>query len=173
MRFKFGLVCVLGVLGCEPDETTPIVDVSSWVEVASEDDPFPARPENPECPPSSRVVEIQNGIPFLEIDTGLCDYITLRQATLVDLREGDTVRFEWGHRDLNAGDLETATGHMAFRLGDTVLEDVTVDIPQEAKQYVVTFEMKEALDAGSWAWLNLYNHGDNQWYFAAAEVVPN
>ena len=165
--------CALGGIGCTPiRDPGPLVDLFNWMEASSDEDPFEDRPDNVECPPSSRVIETEDGRSFLEIDTGLCDYITLRQDSLMTLLPGDRLTFEWGHRELNAGEKDFATGHMAFWVDQTSIEDVEVEIPAVEARYTVEVDIQDEVEAGSPVWLHLHNHGANQWFFYAAQVDP-
>ncbi len=162
---------VLCLAGCTSDPTPlELIDVFDWREATAEEDPFPDRPETVECPTSSRVIEFEEDTTFLEIDTSFCKYITLIQETKADIFEGETVVFQWGHRDLNAP--SPAQGHVALLINDSFIEDRVVDIPATEMDTVVEFEMPEDAPAGSPIWLHLHNHGDNQWLFYAPTVQP-
>ena len=169
MRRSIIPFCILTV-GCTAEESVLLVDSLEWVAVEEQEDPFDDRPDNAECPPSSQVIEKNGSTYQLEIDTSLCDYVTLHQPTQVAVQAGERIRLKWGHRDLNAGDQATATGHFVFQMGEMVIEDVEISIPRDAEEFEINVEVEEALEAGSDAWLHLHNHGDNQWYFSPAEA---
>jgi hypothetical protein len=171
MPYRWLAGCSLWALGCtDGSDSEAWVDLFSWLEVSSEDDPFDGRPEDVECPPSSRVVETEGDSAFLEVDTGLCNYVTLQQGSLIDLQAGDTVIFDWGHRELTTDDEQEAIGHMALWLDQTVIEDVEIAIPASAAEFSVEVQLEEDFPAGTPVWLHLHNHGSNQWFFYAAEV---
>ena len=173
MPFRLAIWCAVWGMACTPvREPGPLVDLSSWMEAYSDEDPFEDRPDHVECPPSSRVIETEDGVSFLEIDTGLCNYITLRQDSLMSLMPGDKLIFEWGHRELNAGEKDFASSHMAFWVDQTVIEEVEVEIPAIESRYTVEVDIQKDIEAGSPVWLHLHNHGANQWFFYAAQVEP-
>jgi len=147
-----------------------LIDLFEWKEASVLLDPFEDRPDNVECPTSSRVIEFEEETAFLEIDTLLCPYVTLYQETQVEILAGDTVVFPWGHRELEAP--VPATGHVAFQIDGVLIEDRLVDIPASEMDTVVEVEMQENVASGSPVWLHLHNHGANQWLFYAAELQP-
>ena len=171
MNCRSSLWLAVGLAGCAPDPVPmDLIDLFDWREATASEDPFPDRPENVECPTSARVIEFEEDTAFLEIDTTFCSYITLTQETKVEIAEGDTVVFRWGHRELDAPN--PAQGHVALLINNSLVEDYTVDIPATEMDTVVEFEMPEDVPMGSPTWLHLHNHGDNQWLFYTPQVQP-
>ena len=147
-----------------------LIELDGWREAGAAEDPFADRPDEVECPTSSRVIELEEGVPYLEVDTTFCNYMTLVQETLVEVLSGDRVVFRWGHRELDAP--SPAQAHVALLIGNSLIEDRTVDIPALEMDTVVEFEMSEDVPKGRPLWLHLHNHGDNQWLFYTPEVQP-
>ena len=171
MRCKPSLWLAIGLSGCTPERLpADLINLFDWREAAASEDPFPDRPENVQCPTSSRVIEFEEDTSFLEIDTTFCSYITLTQDTQAEIVGGDTIHFRWGHRDLDAPN--PAQGHVALLINEELIEDRTVDIPAAEMDTVIQFEMPDDVPLGSPVWLHLHNHGDNQWLFYTPRVYP-
>ncbi len=168
-RLIIGLL--FGLSGCT-EERVPqdLFDLFDWREATADQDPFPDRPENVQCPTSSRVIEIEEEEVFLEIDTLLCNYVTLYQETKAEILAGDTVVFPWGHRELVSPD--PGQGHVALVVDGIAIEDRSVDIPALEMDTVVEVEVQEDVEKGSPIWLHLHNHGANQWLFYTAQIQP-
>jgi hypothetical protein len=146
------------------DPVVPLVDVSFWTQALDTEDPFADRPDAVDCPTASWAVEVVEGLPpSLEIDTGLCDYATFWQPTLVDLYAGETVQQILAHGALTAA--EPADAHVAIWLDGTVLHDAIVAIPAEGEQTQYEHVLEQDVPAGTLVWLHLHNHGDNTWAF--------
>ena len=134
--------------GVSGDGTVALIDVSLWTQALDTEDPFEERPEVVDCPTSSWAVEVIEGLPpALEVDTGLCDYVTFWQPTQVDLVAGQTVYQILAHGDLTA--LEPAEAHVAVWLDTTVLHDAVVAIPADGTQTSYEHVLEEDVPAGT------------------------
>ena len=153
-----GVLLLAMLAGCSR-ESLPLVEPQSWEEASKEDDPFDDRPDAIDCAPSAWGLDTD---PLsLEVDTGLCDYLTAVQPTRETVRKGDLVRVHASHDDLLS---ETpAEGHLEIRIGTWTVLDRRVAIPTTAADLVEEVVAPDRFPAGTPVWLHVHNHGDNTW----------
>lgn len=137
----------------------------AWRPLAASEDSFPGhRPEEVNCPDNSYYPEGA----ALEVETGYCDYLSLAQNSLADLRRGDTLRLVLWHGDLGA--TESATGHAAIAIDGQVVWEETVDIPSRARIFDVRIPIDFDAPQGARVEYHLHNHGFNSWTLLQLEV---
>ena len=160
------------LVGCaEPVEVREVslIDVGAWTLMAS-DDPFDDAPEGATCPSASYGEETS----FFEVDTGECTYASFGQPSQFGLDAGDPIHLLLWWKALVA-DAE-AEAHVAVRLGDQVLLDEWVPIPDPGGIRVIDVVAESRIDAGVPVVFHLHNHGYNSWVFAellATTEVPS
>ncbi len=166
MRFSSHALLLGAVLlaGCGR-EYGALVDLAAFEPADAADDPLAQhRPTMVECPPAARSIEVDpEGVPSLEIDTGGCNYLSIRQPLLLDLRAGDVVELDLFHDTLVSE--VPAEAHCALVVGEWVVFDQLEPIPSGPADWIQTFEVPVDLDAGTNVNLHLHNHGDNTWNF--------
>jgi hypothetical protein len=148
----------------------PLVDPNVWQTVSASEDPFDDRPATPNCPAGAYMSEILSGEEVFSVDTGACSYITVRQATLRDVAKGERLVARVWHFSLNAG--ESATAHVALRLGDSTLLDETVPIPSQGGLLAIDQVSDSAFPEGVPVYFHLHNHGDNSWSLVELSAGP-
>ena len=74
---------------------------------------------------------------------------------------GDLLSVELWHTGLDAA--EEAEAHAAIVLGDEVLWEAFVDIPDDARVWSLELELPADVPRGELLGLHLHNHGDNVW----------
>ena len=98
----------------------------------------------------------------LEVQTGLdCDYLSLRQPLLQDIKAGDHLRVVAWHSQL--GFDEPATAHVALLLGGDILWEEYVAIPSGAGSWDMILQAQRDVPAGTPIIFHLHNHGSNAW----------
>jgi hypothetical protein len=141
------------------------VELEDWKRVASDQDPFQAEPGvATSCTGPGFVAEEQ----WLEIDTGLCNWVTLTAAARLPVKAGQRVRVGLSHFDLDAP--SPSEGLARLRLGDCDAWSRTVPIPSPAAVYSDEFESPCSIAQGKNVYFHLHNHGQNIWQLKEAAV---
>jgi len=147
-----------------------LVDHEKWELLAEADDPFAAlRKPDAKCDPTGFYVESELGdTPWIDITTRLCNFFTVRQPTLHDIKKGATLVVAVRHFDLTAPD--PGEGYVAVMIGGEKVWDKTVKIP--AKDTIIIEELPAPADApkGTPIVFHLHNHGENSWQLFQIQV---
>jgi hypothetical protein len=142
-----------------------IVELDDWRGVASDRDPFETDPPvATACTGPGFVVEQQ----WLEIDTGLCSWVTLSAAARFPIEAGQRLRVSVSHFDLDAP--SAAEGVARLWLGACEAWSRTVLIPAPAAVYSDVFESPCSIAQGESVYFHLHNHGQNNWQLKEAAV---
>ncbi|MEZ4382170.1 MAG: hypothetical protein R3A79_12540 [Nannocystaceae bacterium] len=144
-----------------PRTWAPLTAPAAWVPVAAAEDPFAdERPAALRCEVEEGWRREDEGV---EIDTGACDYLALRQPLPRALAAGEPLRISAWWQNLIAS--EPAEGHIAVAVDGVVIweERVAIPGPADARDLVVT--APEDAPAGAPITLHLHNHGANTWRF--------
>jgi hypothetical protein len=156
---------LLAATGCgsepnEPEESSfePLVELADWQEVPRDADPFVTEPGAvPECLGPAFALEAQ----WLEIDTGVCNWVTLTAASRAAVKKGAELRITVSHFDLEAP--EAAEAALSLTLEGCVAWEKNVPIPSVAAVYTEAFSSPCAIAAGENIHFHLHNHGQNNW----------
>lgn len=146
----------------------PVLTTSSWRALNVVEDPFGAHrppPEEQHCP-SEQSYRIE--APDIEIDTGVCNYVTLVQPARFDLHAGDTIRLVVWHYALTA--TQPAQAHVAIQLAAQLIWERFVAIPSSADLYEAEVRLLEPVARGAPVYFHLHNHGVNQWRLQPIDV---
>ncbi|MFO7563907.1 MAG: hypothetical protein R6X02_14770 [Enhygromyxa sp.] len=166
------LLAALLLSGCPPSEPGPeqpesvtLARYDGWVRVTdpSEDLFADQRPSSAVCDDAGYLFDPLTQT--LEVQTELCDYLTVAQPTLVELAPGDEVHVFAYHDLLTAP--EPAQGYMALALGDQIEWEYNVAIPGDPGVVEAQFTIDRALPAGTPMQFHVHNHGPNTWELAA------
>lgn len=174
------LIACLLLVACSSDEAPSgdsgpsvklnLVDHEKWELIPEADDPFAAlRKPDAKCDPKAFYVESELGdTPWIDITTRLCDFFTVKQATLHDIKKGATLVVAVRHFDLTAPD--PGDGYVAVMIGGEKVWDKTVKIP--AKDTIIIEELPAPADApkGTPLVFHLHNHGENSWQLFQIQV---
>ena len=167
----------LACAGCDADELvdtadaanaepSALVELDGFETVEAIADPLADhRPAQIVCPPAAWGVE--DGA--LEVQTGVCNYLALSQATEVDLALGDALTVDLWHGDLDAA--EPARAHFAVLLDGVVIAEYAVAIPSEAAAIQLRWRADAPVPAGAELGLHLHNHGYNAWSIVNIEKM--
>ncbi len=174
--FAYVVACPLVVACAEPDDPREFGDLivsddrSVWTAVSGDDDdPFvDRRPDAIECGVAGWLIEPDGS--GTEVDTGRCNYLTLRQPTRLELRRGDRLRVVFFHFDLTSA--TPAEGYAAVALGDEVVWSYTTPIPSPAGFFEDEVEVERRLEIGTPLYFHVDNHGQNTWVLGGVELLP-
>ena len=136
----------------------PLVLLSDWSSVSRDEDPFVTdAAAAPACVGPGFVVE--SGTNWLEVDTGLCSWVTLRASARSAVSSGQQLQLTVSHYDLNAA--MPAEADLALRFEDCDAWSTTIPIPSPAKVDKEQFASPCALSEGGTVLFHLNNHGQN------------
>jgi len=156
-----------GSSGADTRKPAQLVAADAWFQLDAATDPYADhRPETVECGLGGIFVDEGE----LDIDTNLCNYVTLEQPGLAEVRAGDTLTLVMRHFDLAAP--EPATAHVALLLDGTLAWERTLLIPGPAEVISVDIDAPIDLPIGEPARFHLHNHGQNTWILTGITVTP-
>ncbi len=168
-RAASSLLAALGVLGgCSnrggPASTTPertyqtLVAIDQWSGVDRADDPFVEDPVTaPACVGPGFYVEDQ--FHWLEIDTGVCNWVTLSGSARSAVSKGQMLQLTVSHYDLDAAAPTAASLRLTLDGCDAWSKPIR--IPNPAAVYKEQFASPCALAENGNVLFHLNNHGQN------------
>ena len=141
----------------EHDKTYQVlVGVDEWTSVARDADPFIADLDDaPACVGPGFFVEDD----WVEVDTGLCNWVTLQGSARFAVEPGQALRLVVSHYDLSAS--APAEAELGLRLGICDAWQKRVPIPSPATVYTEQLEAPCQLEKGASLQYHLHNHGQN------------
>ncbi len=139
--------------------------MAAWVDLGLPDPLEAHRPAGAACATGSWGPESGS----LEVDTGACGFLSVRQPLRAWLEAGDPVELVLWHDWLTAE--APATGHLALFAGEALLFEHLVDIPADPEAYTFTFDSPLSAAPGASVTLHLHNHGANTWNLLRLERV--
>ena len=149
-----------------PREKFELISQAAWVPVEDGQDPFSSENIASNCGPGGYKVEAT----ILEIETDICPYVTLKQATVDDVEIGDRIKFHFWHLTLISDPPSEA--HVVVQLGSQLKFEQRIAIPASEQIYPVSWEVTERIPKGSDMFLHLHNHGYNSYRLSKVEVIP-
>lgn len=169
-------VCM--VLACElPEEPSPepreevwIIDHDAWALTPPARDVYVERrpPGGVSCEAEVGYrAELFSGVDAFEIDTGWCNFLTVEQALMVDLRSDEQINLRMWHFELDAA--EPAEAFLSVALAGVVVWEERVPIPGESDLIDAIIDVDVDYDEQTQIQFHLDNHGANSW--ALLEVV--
>ncbi|MCH9687747.1 MAG: hypothetical protein K0V04_40330 [Deltaproteobacteria bacterium] len=156
----------------EPRTVEAIVDPDAWVLAEPAQDPWVRRrPPSVECPAGlGYYAEDFVDIRSLKIDTGWCNFLTIEQPSLVDLRADEVIDLKIHHFRLVAD--APAEAWLGLALDGEVIWEHQVPIPSEAGLEKTLIELDRDYPVGTAIQFHLDNHGDNNWILFRVEREP-
>ena len=136
-----------------------LVDPQAWT--WTDNDPIGDGPEAVLCPDEAWGVEAFDNEVALEVDTALCNLLSVQQTVLVDVSTRDTLYMRLWHDTLSAS--EPAEAHAALWADGQLLWEDWVPIPSESGMLAPSVRPSLPLAAGSRIVFHLHNHGSNSW----------
>jgi len=151
----------------EPD-LQPLVTLDGWSSVPRASDPFIDDPAAaPACVGPGFRVEPDDE--WVEIDTGLCNWVTITQAARFPVSEGRSLELHFSHFDLDAA--APSQAELRLRFESCAAWSKTIPIPSPAAVYVEPFDSPCALEAGGSVFFHLHNHGQNTYQLSDLLVL--
>ncbi len=158
------LVCCQTGPGFEPDLGNSLIDHLSWELVPEEEDPFWGRVEKPVvCTDESYGAEGLAAASFYEVETSNCNYHTVTQPSLVDIKVGDSIKATLWHLPLVA--LEAAKAKLFVSIAGRIALEEDIAIPSTEEVYFSETIADFDAPAGSPVIFHVHNHGLNSWRF--------
>ena len=160
--------------GAAASRYEPLVALDAFSAVGRSQDPFVGDPEAAAaCIPSFRYEADQHR---LEIDTTLCNWITLKTEPLGAVDAGQPLRIDFSHYDLDAPEPAEATLRLRFGVCDVWSE--MIPIPSSANVARAELaspcaldESRAAADGGEAIFFHLDNHGQNTYQLQGISVL--
>ena len=159
------------LVACRPGTDSAVtefalVDGVIWEPLPESEDPLPDhRPDEVVCSEAAWYPELGG----LEVDTALCNYVSLTQPLQESIAVGDGLEVLAWHQSLWAE--EAAQAHVAILVNGKILWEQIIDIPGDAAIYDGDWKAETSASAGSPVVLHLHNHGYNSWQFNALTVT--
>jgi hypothetical protein len=175
-RRAAALAALALALGCsearphatKQERSQALVSLDGWRSVERADDPFiEGAAEPPACVGPGFRVESEDG--WVEIDTGLCNWVTMVQPALVDVDEGGTIELGFSHYDLGAANPTNA--ELKLRLGDCDAWSKSIPIPSAAQVYEEQQASPCSIRAGDPVLFHLHNHGQNTYQLKSISTL--
>lgn len=154
----------------EPPDSVSLIDLDDWQRVGDPaGDVFAdQRPADAVCDDAGYVVDPLRQV--FEIQTEVCDYLTVSQPTLEPLAPGDVVTVLAYHDMLTAP--EPAEGYLGLALDGQIEWEYMVAIPASAATIEQQFTIDRALPVGTELQMHVHNHGPNTWELVDVLVTP-
>jgi hypothetical protein len=154
----------------EGPQWLPLVSAHLWSEAGADDDPF-GYPEatSAECTAEGHGPEEIGGELGYEIDTGVCNALTVVQTALVEAPADSELRIRVWHETLEAP--EPATGVVAVAVAGQVVLEHEVGIPAEAGLIDQTATLPIDTELDTLVAFHVHNHGRNTWALLEVSVA--
>ena len=134
-----------------------LVSHEAWVFSSEKDDPMASyRPDELVC--EEWAYRPEDGA--FEVDTGVCNYLSVEQPSLAAVEPGDILDIALWHQSLVA---PSGQAHLAILIGGYLIWEKTVDIPSYPAAYSPQIAADRAYPTGTPIVFHLHNHGSNNW----------
>jgi len=140
------------------------VDPHAWRPVPAKRDPHrQAAGFSIECDETAYFTELigPDAGSVFEVDTEICNYVTLEQASLAAIPKGASLELTLWHYSLRS--LESAVAVAEVRVGGQQVWHQELAIPSEAQSYESVWRPAREVPAGTPVQLHIRNHGTNTW----------
>lgn len=175
MRRGLPVIVVAALVGCpdpppENHDPVPLAEADGWERVTDPaGDVFAAmRPADATCDDAGYYVDPLTQV--FEVQTELCDYLTVRQAGLESLEVGDVVSIRAFHYELTA--VTASQGYLGLAIDGEVVWEEGVPIPSPAAAVSGDITIERAVPAGAELQFHVHNHGLNSWDLVSLKVTP-
>lgn len=122
----------------------------------------------PECLDSFTVLAVYTRTP--NPAEPLCNWLTLMQPSLRDVRAGDEVEIRMRHSSLTAP-VPNGEAHMVFAVGDEIALDYSVLIPSDFAFPSETWTAPRDYPVGTPLYFHVDNHGSNEYMLIEVNVL--
>ena len=151
--------------GMPPTERISLVNGENWSFVSQDNDPYPIADAN--TPPCTRIA-FRPEYGGVELDTGICNHITLSQPTSVAVALGASIYITGWHSTLVSE--EMGVGQMRVMLGDQEIWSIQSPIPGPAQSFDVEIINRVEVTPGERVYVHVSNHGANTWNILRIET---
>lgn len=184
-----GLLSGCGDGGEATSEPGPIVDNLLWKITNEGDEFFGSPPPESTCPPSedcpvpdgdcvrlspgcrpTYIAECFDPFTVLSVYTDSCNWVTLEQPLLRDIRAGDEVAIRTFHFALTAP--SGGEARVSLAIGDQLAFERRFLIPQPSGPANSIWVAPKDMPAGTRVLFHVDNHGSNEYLLVEANVCP-
>lgn len=151
--------------GVPPTERVSLVTGENWSFVSQDNDPY--RTGDTDAPPCTRIA-FRPEYGGVELDTGICNHITLSQPASVAVAQGATIYITGWHSTLVSE--EMGMGQMRVMLGAQEIWSIESPIPGPAQSFDVEIINPVELTPGDLVYVHVSNHGANTWNILRIET---
>ncbi|MEM9456649.1 MAG: hypothetical protein AAGF11_20895 [Myxococcota bacterium] len=155
-----------------PREIAAIADPTAWELVPPAQDVYVQRRPSPvQCDPTQGYYAEQwAGVMAFKVDTGWCNFLTVQQPALVDLRADEVIDLKIWHFELRAN--APAQAWLGLAIDGTPVWDTQVPIPGDPGLVEAIIELDRDVPEGAPLQFHVDNHGENQWLLFRLEREP-
>ena len=140
--------------GCAQEGDLVLAD--DWVLVHPDDDPTEGVPAD-QAPCPRRAASVEAGA--LELDTAVCDWITVEAPSRLRVRAGTELELFFFHAALSAN--EPAEAVMEVHIGEGTTWTHTAPVPSSSAFYDEVLVLEQTLRPDDPLVLHVHNHGAN------------
>ncbi len=163
------LFIILSIVGCigfsgKDQELVRLIDNTQWTLTSfTADDPFTEmQPTAFECEPGNYGTEFYGDDVWFSIQTDKCNYITISQPLLKDVRQGDYITINIFHFSLTAP--ANSQANLALAVGNEVVWQTAIPIPSNSGAVLEAFQATSDYAAGTPVIFHIDNHGQNSYH---------
>ncbi len=145
----------------------PLVEPIAWDVQPKNRDAFPDhRPAEVNCEQDTGWMVEED---ILEVRTEFCNYLSISQQSLLDLKAGTSLELALSHSALNFN--APASAHIAVSIGGTPIWETNVPIPSDRAIIKETLVLPFAVSRGDSIEVHLHNHGNNTWEIHSLDAL--
>lgn len=146
--------------------TNSLLDHQLWKQVSREHDPYKSMaPPNKPC--DDVAYKLEDGV--IEVETGICSFITVAQPLKHNLRLGDKLKVIFWHLYLTAA--SSAEGYVGLSIDSAPIYVKKIPIPASPAVYEETITLKRNFSKGETLYFHIHNHGSNTWKLLSLEQI--
>lgn len=144
-----------------------LVDIEDWALLDPASDPWPGGASREACRP--RAAHPEAG--FVEIDTEICDWVSISAPLRSPIRRGDRLEFLFFHTALVAPEPTQAT--VGLMIGEVIVWELALEVPAATDFYEVQVDDPPRARRETAATLHVHNHGANSYRFGQLRRAPS
>jgi hypothetical protein len=142
-----------------------LLEHTLWKNVERANDPYRSMAPPGEC--KDVAYKLEDGV--IEVETGICSFLTVTQPLARDLPAGTKLHLIYWHLQLTAA--SSAFGYFSLTMNDTEIHVNKIPIPSPPKVYDMTLTLKKDFKKGQPIYFHIHNHGSNSWKLLSLDVV--
>ena len=150
----------------------PLVNMFGWSVTALDQDPFDELwSDQVRCREDEHGLELLADLWVYSIQTGNCNWLTIKQTSKNAVRKGDRVRAAIWHFALSAP--EAASAWVGLATADGILVKIREPIPQPARLVELEFTAQRDITEDTPIYFHVSNHGANSWHLLNIQINPS